>query len=112
VEPLTGGRTAVAVIAVLGVGSLLAGPAVGAPAAVLVLGAARWPRARTVLAVAPAIAVALAGGYVTSRQWRVSVPPTFEWPLGFTRAHLVGWAAFVLLAAMGLLDLLERRSRD
>ena len=112
VEPLTGGRTAVAVIAVLGVGSLLAGPAVGAPAAVLVLGAARWPRARTVLAVAPAVAVALAGGYVTSRQWRVSVPPTFEWPLGFTRAHLVGWAAFVLLAAMGLLDLLERRSRD
>jgi hypothetical protein len=45
-------------------------------------------------------------------QWRVHVPPTFEWPLGFTRAHLLGWAAIILLAATGLLDLLARRRDD
>jgi hypothetical protein len=42
----------------------------------------------------------------------VHVPPTFEWPLGFTRAHLLGWAAIILLAAIGLLDLVDRRQDD
>jgi len=110
--PLPIGRAAVGVLMVLGVGTLLAGPVVGGLAAVLTLGAARWPRTRIVLAIAPALAVVVAGGYITWRQWRVSVPPTFEWPLGFTRAHLIGWAAIILLAATGLLDLLERRRRD
>ncbi|MFM7060105.1 MAG: alpha-(1-_3)-arabinofuranosyltransferase family protein [Actinomycetes bacterium] len=109
---LNGLRTVAAVIAVGGAGALLAGPAVGGFAAVLTLGAARWPRARIILAVVPASAVLVAGAYVAWRQWRVSVPPTFEWPLGFTRVHLVGWVALILLGATGLLDLLEGRRRD
>jgi hypothetical protein len=105
-------RTAVATVSVLAVGSLLAGPVVGGVAAIVTLLAARWPRTRILIAVIPAAAVVLAGSYVTWRQWRVHVPPTFEWPLGFTRAHLLGWAAIILLAATGLLDLLARRRDD
>ncbi|MFM7270794.1 MAG: alpha-(1-_3)-arabinofuranosyltransferase family protein [Actinomycetes bacterium] len=107
---LGGGRTAVALILVAGVGTLLAGPVVGIGAGSLTLLAARWPRSRILLAVAPAVALGLAGTYVTWRQWRVQVPPAFEWPLGFTRAHVLGWVAVVLLAAAAILELLARRS--
>ncbi|MFM7616424.1 MAG: alpha-(1-_3)-arabinofuranosyltransferase family protein [Actinomycetes bacterium] len=110
--PLGAARSVGATLGVLGVGTLLAGPVVGGLAAVVTLAATRWPRARILLAIGPSVAVLLAGGYVTWRQWRVAVPPTFEWPLGFTRAHLLGWVAFILLAATGLLDLLDRRRDD
>ena len=102
-------RTAGAVVLVFGLGSLLAGPAVGLGAGVLTLIAARWRRSRLLLAVAPAVALALAGAYVVQRQTRVHVPPTFEWPLGFTRAHALGWTAVILLAAAAVLELLGRR---
>ena len=111
-SPLGFARSAAATVAVLAVGSILAGPVVGGAAALVTLCAARWPRGRIALAVIPALAVAAAGSYVTWRQWRVQVPPTFEWPLGFTRAHLLAWAAIILLAATGLLDLLAGRRPD
>jgi hypothetical protein len=102
-------RTAVAVIGVAALGSLLAGPTVGLGAGLVTLVAARWPRSRVLLAIGPAVALGLAGTYVVWRQTRVHVPPTFEWPLGFTRAHLLGWTAVILLAAAAILELLGRR---
>jgi hypothetical protein len=107
-SPLGFGRSALATVIILGVGTALAGPVVGGVAAILTLLATRVPRTRIIVAVLPALAVGAAGTYVTWRQWRVQVPPTFEWPLGFTRAHLLGWTAIILLAATGLLDLLRR----
>jgi len=87
------------------IGSLVAGPLVGITAALFVLVACVWPPLRALVALAPSACLAAAGIYIAWRQMRVGVPPTFEWPLGFTRVHLLGWSAVVFLVADSILNL-------
>jgi hypothetical protein len=38
-------------------------------------------------------------GYVLVWQWGHEIPPGFDWPAQFGRAHPLGWLAVLLLAA-------------
>jgi len=97
-------RASFSVASVLLIGSLVAGPLVGSTAALFVLLACLWPPLRAFVALAPSVCLAAAGIYIAWRQMRVGVPPTFEWPLGFTRVHLLGWSAVVFLVADSILN--------
>ena len=97
-------RASLAILSVLLIGTLVSGPTLGLAAAFCVLLACVWGPLRTVVTVAPAVCLALAGIYIGWRQMRVGVPPTFEWPLGFTRAHILGWGAVVFLVADSILN--------
>ena len=97
-------RASFSVVSVLLIGSLVAGPLVGITAALFVLVACLWPPLRAFVALAPSASLAAAGIYIAWRQMRVGVPPTFEWPLGFTRVHLLGWSAVVFLVADSILS--------
>ncbi|CAB5001409.1 unannotated protein [freshwater metagenome] len=97
-------RASFSVGSVLLIGSLVAGPLVGITAALFVLVACLWPPLRALVALAPSACLAAAGIYIAWRQMRVGVPPTFEWPLGFTRVHLLGWSAVVFLVADSILS--------
>jgi hypothetical protein len=73
---------------------------------------AAWrPRLRWVLALGPAAALAVAGGYVLVQQYRIGYPQLLEWPTYFARVHFVGWLAVVLLGADALLEILRRRGQ-
>jgi len=98
-------RASFSVASVLLIGSLVAGPLVGVSVTLCVLIACVWPPLRAFVALAPSVCLAAAGLYIAWRQMRVGVPPTFEWPLGFTRVHLLGWSAVVFLVADSILNL-------
>jgi hypothetical protein len=97
------------------VGPVLAGiaaavvvtPWVGLLVAVLVALALRFPVARIVLALAPAVLLGLAGLYIATKQLRYDLPPVFEWPTLFPRATTPAWLAVVLLAADAFVELLR-----
>lgn len=97
-------RASFSVASVLLIGSLVAGPLVGSTAALFVLLACLWPPLRAFVALASSVCLAAAGIYIAWRQMRVGVPPTFEWPLGFTRVHPLGWSAVVFLVADSILN--------
>jgi len=101
--PLVGGAVAVAVTGFV-FGRWWVGLLAGAAFA---LAAAR-PRLRWVLALSAAAALAVAGGYVLVQQYRIEYPQLLEWPIYFSRVHMVGWLAVVLLGADALLELLRR----
>ncbi len=100
-----------AVITAVG-GALVATVVVGVWAGlivgVLLAAAARVPRARAVLALAPAILVGLVGCYVAAKQIRSPVPPVFEWPILFSKATAPAWAAVALFASDALLEMVRR----
>ena len=100
-------RRAVVRVVVLGLaGTLLAAPVVGLVVAIVAAVGMWRPSARRWLAVAPALAMLAAGAYVIAWQIRFRVPPGFDWPTHFERAHMLGWAAVLLLVT----DLVVHRS--
>jgi hypothetical protein len=101
VGPLVGGVIAAIVVA----------PWVGLLVAVLVALALRFPPARVVLSLAPAVLLGFVGLYIAARQHRYHLPPVFEWPTLFPRAETPGWLAIVLLSADAFVELLRTPRR-
>jgi arabinofuranan 3-O-arabinosyltransferase len=102
-------RTAVVCAVLLGVFTFLNVPFAGfqpVGAAVVVAAATyglfRWPRGRSWLALAGAGCLALAATYIVTGQLRHGHESDFTWPLQYTRVHLLGLLAVILLLADGL----------
>ncbi|MCZ7536522.1 MAG: hypothetical protein M5T61_11865 [Acidimicrobiia bacterium] len=87
--------------------ALVVAPWVGLLVAASVAAVLRFPRARAVLAIAPAALLGLVGVYMTYRQVRDRLPPVFEWPTLFPRARTLGWLAIVLLASDAVVELVR-----
>jgi hypothetical protein len=74
--------------------------------------ALRWPPARALLRVFPAVAVGLSGFYILVQQYRHHFAPKFEWPTFFGRVNQLAWLAVVALAADAIIEtVMERRRR-
>jgi len=100
-------RHAVVVIALLTVaGAALANVLVGLIVGAVAAWGLRDATARRWIALSPPAALLAAGAYVIAWQVRFDIPPGFDWPTHFDRAHPLGWLAVLLLLA----DLLVRRS--
>ena len=66
---------------------------------VVVVAMVQWrPRLRAVVAVAPAVLLALVMVYVVYLQHHFRFPPVFEWPTLFPLGRPLGWLAVVFLA--------------
>jgi len=75
----------------------ISGPAI-AVIAVPLLALAWWRRPlRAVLALAPAITVALAGAYMFYEQHKYDWPHNIQWPTHFAKANTLGWIAVCIL---------------
>ncbi|MGZ8766500.1 MAG: hypothetical protein ACXW2C_12500, partial [Acidimicrobiia bacterium] len=68
-----------------------------------------WPRARALLRLFPAAAIALCGLYILVQQHRHRFAPRFEWPTFFGRVNQLAWLAVVALAADALIEMVVRR---
>jgi SAM-dependent methyltransferase len=76
---------------------LIAGPAV-AVILVPLLALAWWRRPlRAVLALAPALVIALAGAYMIYEQRKYDWPHNIQWPTHFGTANTLGWIAVCIL---------------
>jgi hypothetical protein len=77
------------------------------------LAALWWPRARALLRLFPALAIALCGLYILVQQYRHHFAPRFEWPTFFGRVNQLAWLAVLALAADAIIEIvLERRRRS
>ncbi|MEP6625786.1 MAG: hypothetical protein ABJC79_15160, partial [Acidimicrobiia bacterium] len=103
--------TVAAAVAVGVGGAIVVRPVVGLGLAAAVVAALWWRPARIALRLAPAIAIAAAGGYVAFRQARHHLPPIFEWPTFFGRIRTIGWLAVATLAASAVVELVASRRR-
>jgi hypothetical protein len=89
------------------VAALVVAPWVGA-VVVVIVALVQWrPPLRAVLALAPAVLLAVAMAYVLYLQHRFRFPAVFEWPTLFPLGRPLGWLAVVLL---GVDVLVERAS--
>lgn len=98
-------RRAIGTALLLGAGGwALVNPVVGLLLAVASYRALRDDRMRRWFVVgAPAMLVA-AAGYVVVWQIRYDIPPGFEWPGEFSRAHPLAWLAVLVLVADTVID--------
>jgi hypothetical protein len=91
-------RRAIGVALLLGaVGAVLVNPAVGLGLAAASGIGLRWRRARPWLLLAAPAALVGALAYVLVWQFGHEIPPGFDWPAAFGRAHPIGWLAVLLL---------------
>ena len=75
----------------------ISGPAIGIIVVPLLV-LAWWRRPlRAVLALAPALVVALAGAYMIYEQRKYDWPHTIQWPTHFVTANTLGWIAVCIL---------------
>lgn len=87
--------------------ALVVAPWVGA-LVVAIVAVVQWrPRFRAVLALAPAVLLAVVMAYVLYLQHRFRFPAVFEWPTLFPLGRPLGWLAVVLLGV----DVLVERAR-
>jgi len=111
----TARSTAVAVVAGVGVGavvaffsSLLAGVVIGA----LLVGSFRSSRLALVLRFGAPASLAACGVYIAAQQFRFDYPPLFEWPTFFDNVHVLGWCAAGFLLADAVLEALRDREPE
>jgi hypothetical protein len=93
------------------VATVIVSPPVGVLTAILVFLALRFPAARVVLALAPAILLGLAAVYIAAKQQRYHLPPVFEWPTLFPRAETPAWLAVILVAADAFVEIVRMPRR-
>jgi hypothetical protein len=102
-RPLAGVAWIVGTVGV--VGALVVRPWVGAVVALATLAAARWPAARTVIRVAPALLVSGIALYIPWAQYTHRYPPHFDWSTFFSAATIPAWIAVLLLFADVMLNI-------
>ena len=86
-------------------------PLLGVPGAVLLYAALRHPRSRSLLGLAGAASLALAGTYYVVLQRKNRFNPNFVWPTQFNRVHILGLLAMFLLGAEALREVVLHRRR-
>jgi arabinofuranan 3-O-arabinosyltransferase len=86
----------------------MAGPVVGALAALTVACGLLWPRMRPVVILLAPGALAGAALFILAKQLRYSLEPSFEWPTYFDKVHVLGWIGVSTLVA----DLVIREVRS
>ena len=84
--------------------SLVVAPWAGVLAAVAVVLMQWRPSLRAVVAVGPAVLIALVLAYIVYLQHHFRFPPVFEWPTLFPLGRPLGWIAVVLLAVDVLVE--------
>jgi hypothetical protein len=80
-------------------GGALVNPAIGLGLAAVGWAGLRWRNARPWLLLAAPAALVGALAYVLVWQFGHEIPPGFDWPSAFGRAHAIGWLAALLLLA-------------
>lgn len=111
-DPVRRASAPVLISVALGTGTfaaVVAAPWIGVVVALATAAALTWGRARFVLAILPAVLIALAGAYMVVGQVRHEFPPIFEWPTLFPRARSLAWLAVTLLVARIAVDLVAYR---
>ena len=108
------GWTHAAVVAVLtgGFGAVVVAPWVGMLGGVVVLAAARVPKVRVALRLAPPVLLAFCGAFIAAKQIYAQYPPTFEWPTFFGEIRTIGWMVVVSLFADTALGAGRSGTRD
>jgi arabinofuranan 3-O-arabinosyltransferase len=93
------------------VGALVVSPTVAVLTGVLAVVEARGLLPRALTAAVPALAMALAGAYVTLAVVRHDIRQGLEWPSELTRAHPVAWFAVLALVGDVVVHGIRRRRR-
>lgn len=100
--------TALVALGGLIVGTLAVNPVSGLALGALAVLGLRVPRARPLLALGPAVLLAVAAGYIVIQQIRHQLPAGFGWPQRFDAVHGVAYTGVLLLG----LDAVVRRVRQ
>ncbi len=88
-----------AAVALGGAFAAVIGAVPGLVVGVATLGATRRAGLRPMLTLGAPVLLGLCGAYVIALQVRDDIPPGFEWPAEFSRAHAVGWLAVAFVVA-------------
>ncbi|CUU58930.1 protein of unknown function (DUF3367) [Parafrankia irregularis] len=108
--PVVSGRSTVILALALGaVSVVLVSPLVGLIVALCTAAAARVPRARIVLRLAPVVCLAVSALYVLQAQGRFDLPSNGSWVAAFHKVAAISWLAVLLLAAETVITLAARR---
>jgi hypothetical protein len=104
------GRARWIAVAISGVlAAIIVTPWVGILVAVATIALTARARLRAFLLLVPAALLALGALYIVVQQYRYHYPSVFEWPTLFPRARTPAWIAVVLLAADGIVEMVQRR---
>jgi hypothetical protein len=106
--PPTKRARVIAVIASGLIAAIVVTPWVGLVVAAATIALTARARVRAVVLLVPATLLALCALYIVVQQYRYNYPSVFEWPTLFPHARTPAWIAVALLAADGVVEIVQR----
>lgn len=104
------GATVLSAVVVGAGAALVVTPVVGIISAFATVVAVRWRRSRIAFVLGAPAVLMMAASYIIVQQYRHRYRPAFEWPTFFSRVHVLGWIALVLVIIEVIASWMWRRA--